>query len=63
MKRLSIQAINDSSSYEVSELSQGCYQFFTDYGVHCTVEFVPDDSLMSREAYDTYLSLVMTCHE
>lgn len=27
MKRLSIQAINDSSSYEVSELSQGCYQF------------------------------------
>ena len=51
MNSLSLQAVNESSSYEVSAVDDGCYQFFTDHGVHCTVEFVLDDSLMSRETY------------
>jgi hypothetical protein len=51
MNRLSLQAINESSSYDVTEVGEGCYQFFTDNGVHCMVEFVLDDSLMSRETY------------
>lgn len=51
MKSLSLQAINESSSYEVSVVYDGCYQFFTDHGVHCSVEFVLDDLLMSRETY------------
>jgi hypothetical protein len=61
MKQLSIQAINESSSYKVSEVSLGSYQFFTDHGVHCTIEFVPDDSLMSREAY--HLVIVNVNHQ
>ena len=35
MNSLSLQAINESSSYEVTEVGEGCYQFFTDHGVHC----------------------------
>ena len=61
MNPLSIQAINEASSYKVSEVSQDCYQFFTDHGVHCTVEFVPDDSLMSRETY--HLVIVNVNHQ
>ena len=38
MKPLSVQAINNISPYEVSEI------------VHCSVEFVYDDSLMSRDS-------------
>ena len=51
MKSLSVEAINELSPYEVMQISEGCCQFLTDYGVHCSVEFVPDDSLMSRETY------------
>ncbi len=61
MNRLSLQAINKLSSYEVTEVGEGCYQFFTDYGVHCSVEFVPDDSLMSRETY--HLVIVNVNHQ
>ena len=49
MKPLSVQAINNISPYEVSEIGTNCYQFFTEHGVHCSVEFVYDDSLMSRD--------------
>lgn len=51
MRPLSIDAINETSAYEVSEVTKSCFQFFTDYGVHCSVEFILDDSLMSHEAY------------
>lgn len=51
MRPLSIDAINETSAHEVSEVSKSCFQFFTDYGVHCSVEFILDDSLMSHEAY------------
>ena len=61
MKSLSLHAINESSSYEVSAVYDGCYQFFTDHGVHCSVEFVPDDSLMSRETY--HLVIVNVNHQ
>ena len=61
MNQLSLQAINSNASYEVSEVGEGCYQFFTDYGVHCSVEFVPDDSLMSRETY--HLVIVNVNHQ
>ena len=61
MNRLSLQAINTRASYQVGEVSEGCYQFFTDYGVHCTVEFVLDDSLMSRETY--HLIIVNVNHQ
>jgi len=60
MNRLSLQAINESSSYDVTEVGEGCYQFFTDNGVHCTVEFVLDDSLMSRETYHLVISMSIT---
>jgi len=49
MKPLSVQAINNISPYEVSEIGTNCYQFFTEHGVHCSVEFVYDDSLPSRD--------------
>ncbi len=61
MNPLSLQAINKLSSYEVTKVGEGCYQFFTDYGVHCSVEFVPDDSLMSRETY--HLVIVNVNHQ
>jgi len=32
MNSLSLHAVNASSSYEVSAVNDGCYQFFTDYG-------------------------------
>lgn len=61
MNSLSLPAINASSSYEVSAVNDGCYQFFTDYGVHCTVEFVLDDSLLSHETY--HLVIVNVNHQ
>ena len=61
MNSLSLSAINVLSSYEVSAVNDGCYQFFTDHGVHCTVEFVLDDSLMSRETY--HLVIVNVNHQ
>ncbi len=61
MNSLSLHAVNASSSYEVSAVDDGCYQFFTDYGVHCTVEFVLDDSLLSHETY--HLIIVNVNHQ
>ena len=61
MNCLSLQAINELSSYKVTGVGQGCYQFFTDHGVHCTVEFVLDDSLMSHETY--HLVIVNVNHQ
>lgn len=61
MNGLSLHAVNASSSYEVSAFNDGCYQFFTDYGVHCTVEFVLDDSLLSHETY--HLVIVNVNHQ
>ena len=61
MNSLSLHAVNASSSYEVSAVNDGCYQFFTDYGVHCTVEFVLDDSLLSHETY--HLVIVNVNHQ
>ena len=61
MRPLSIAAINETSAYEVSEVSESCCQFFTDHGVHCSVEFVLDDSLMSRETY--HLIVVNVNHQ
>lgn len=61
MNSLSLHAVNASSSYEVSAVNDGCYQFFTDYGVHCTVEFVLDDSLLSHETY--HLIIVNVNHQ
>ena len=61
MNSLSLSAINVLSSYEVSAVNEGCYQFFTDHGVHCTVEFVLDDSLLSHETY--HLVIVNVNHQ
>ena len=61
MNSISLHAVNASSSYEVSAVNDGCYQFFTDYGVHCTVEFVLDDSLLSHETY--HLLIVNVNHQ
>ena len=61
MKPLSLDAINAISAYKVSEVSDGCYQFFTEHVVHCSVEFVLDDSLMSRETY--HLVIVNVNHQ
>lgn len=61
MNSLSLHAVNASSSYEVSAVNDGCYQFFTDYGVHCTVEFVLDDSLLGHETY--HLVIVNVNHQ
>lgn len=61
MNSLSLHAVNASSTYEVSAVNDGCYQFFTDYGVHCTVEFVLDDSLLSHETY--HLVIVNVNHQ
>ena len=46
MNQLSIQAINESSSYEVSAVNDGCYQFFTDLSA-IIAEFTETISLLS----------------
>jgi len=61
MNSLSLHAINETAAYEVCKVGEDCYQFFTDYGVHCSVEFVLDDSLMSRETY--HLIIVNVNHK
>ena len=61
MNTLSIQAINARAPYDVTEAGASCYQFFTDHGVHCTVEFVLDDSLLSHETY--HLVIVNVNHQ
>ncbi len=37
MNSLSLPAINALSSYEVSAVNDGCYQFFTDHGMMSTI--------------------------
>lgn len=61
MNPLSLASINATSSYDVSEVSDGCYQFFTDHDVHCSVEFVLDESLLSHETY--HLVIVNVNHQ
>lgn len=61
MNQLSLISINVVAPYKVTMVGNCCYQFFTDYGVHCTIEFVPDDSLMSRETY--HLVIVNVNHQ
>jgi hypothetical protein len=61
MKLLSLSAINSTSPYEVVKVGENCFQFLTEHGVHCSVEFVLDDSLMTHETY--HLIIVNVNHK
>lgn len=50
MNPLSETAINLSSPYPVRKKEDGRMEFYTDHGVHYGVEFVEDDTLLSRAA-------------
>ena len=51
MNSLSAVAINGLSPYLVKIMDDGRIEFHTDFGVHYGVEFVEDDTLLSRTAY------------
>ena len=51
MNHLSESTINLHSPYQVKKMEDGRIEFHTDYGVHYGVEFVEDDTLLSRTAY------------
>ena len=48
MNSLSLSAINVLSSYEVSAVNEGCYQFFTDLSA-IIAEFTETISLLSSK--------------
>ena len=48
MNSLSLHAVNASSSYEVSAVNDGCYQFFTDLSA-IIAEFTETISLLSSK--------------
>lgn len=58
MNELSLTAVNSSAPYDVSQAGEGCYQFFTSHGVHCSIEFVLDDSLMTLVSWSSGISLI-----
>ena len=60
MNPLSETAINLSSPYPVRKKEDGRMEFYTDHGVHYGVEFVEDDTLLSRAAY--HLNIVNANH-
>ena len=52
MNPLSLEAINASAPYEVTEgREENFYEFFTVHDVHYSVGFMEDDILMQEEAY------------
>jgi len=53
MNPLDVQRINCVSPYRVTEsIEENFFEFFTDYDVHYSVGFMPDEnSLMQSEAY------------
>ena len=61
MKSLSLDIINSTAPYEVVAVSEECFQFMTEHEVHCSVEFVLDDSLLSHETY--HLIIVNVNHK
>lgn len=61
MNYLSATAINMQSPYKIKIMEDGRIEFHTDYGVHYGVEFVVDDTLLSRTAY--HLNIVNANHK
>ena len=61
MKSLSLDSINSTAPYEVAVVGEECFQFMTEHGEHCSVEFVLDDSLLSHETY--HLIIVNVNHK
>lgn len=57
MEPLSIEHINETSSYQV-ELTdkEGFYQFFTAGGVHYSVGFMEDDILLANNSYQLIIA-------
>ena len=60
MNHLSATAINLHSPYPVRKMEDGSIEFYTEHGVHYGVEFVEDDTLLSRTAY--HLNIVNANH-
>lgn len=57
METLSIEHINETSSYQVELTDQyGFYQFFTDGGVHYSVGFMEDDLLLTNNSYQLIIA-------
>ena len=57
MNELSLSAINEKSPYRVlrGELV-GSFRFFTDSGVHYSVDFIPDDLIAEGESYQLIIA-------
>lgn len=59
MTELSLSKINSQSGYTVMTAEhEGFFEFFTDFGVHYSVGFMPDDCLLSEEAYHLIIANV-----
>ena len=54
MQSLSLEHINEKSSYQVEPTDKdGFYQFFTDGGVHYFIGFMEDDVLFVKNSYQS----------
>ena len=59
MTELSLSKINSQSGYTVmKEEHEGFFEFFTDFSVHYSVGFMPDDCLLNEEAYHLIIANV-----
>ena len=59
MPLIDLDFFNSQSPYKaVAGVPDGFYEFITDYGVHYSVGFLEDDSLISHDAYQFIISNV-----
>ena len=57
MQSLSLEHINEKSSYQVEPTDKdGFYQFFTDGGVHYFIGFMEDDVLFVKNSYQLIIA-------
>ena len=57
MQSLSLEHINEKSSYQVEPTDKdGCYQFFTDGVVHYFIGFIEDDVLFVKNSYQLIIA-------
>lgn len=57
MKKLSLERINKSASYDVIEGDHiGSFRFFSDNGVQYAVDFIPDDLITKDDSYQLIIA-------
>lgn len=57
MNPLSLELINKVAAYPIVRNAQdGFFHFFTDGGVHYSVGFIEEDTLLSKESYQLIIA-------